>query len=551
MSDCSTGPQAGTATLDSTTTPTKTLTAKRSATLSLIALARATERFTLASDGTAIAVPLHGPQIVRRIGSKEYADELARRYASHHQEAASKPSLTDAIAVLQAEAMSAEREAVSLRIAHPEPDVVVVDLGDAAGTSVVIDEGGYHVTDDATALFERTALTGTLVVPDGIIDFDELGEIFNLDDANLHLLVGWLVASLLDVPCPILFLTGEQGTGKSTTARFCVRLLDPGPALTRPAPDDVKDWIFAASNSRVIAIDNLSNVTPKLSDALCQAVTGGAVVERKLYTDSELVIHEFKRSVIITSIDAGAIRGDLGERLLFVELNPISDDRRATEKSLVGRFEENAQAILGALYELTHRVIVASRDIDLKTLPRMADFAEVLAAVDQIMDWETLPLYLETIARVSEDVVRGDPLPAALMEFVRRCPDGRWEGCAAELFDAIESYRPLRAAWPKAANQLSNALKRLMPDLRKAGLEVEKKRTNKGGFISLQLVNSDAVTISDDRFTTPSVANRGVSGQEHDQSTFQPPHLLQESLQPPSPPSLSHIQATTPWIAAS
>ena len=43
---------------------------------------------------------------------------------------------------------------------------------------------------------------------------------------------------------------------------------------------------------------------------------------------------QFKRSIILTSIDAGALRGDLGERVLMVELERIESGHRMSERQL-------------------------------------------------------------------------------------------------------------------------------------------------------------------------------------------------------------------------
>ena len=55
-------------------------------------------------------------------------------------------------------------------------------------------------------------------------------------------------------------------------------------------------------------------------------MTGDGLVRRKLYTDSDLAVLAFKRCIVLTSIDHGALRGDLGDRLLLVDLERIAAD---------------------------------------------------------------------------------------------------------------------------------------------------------------------------------------------------------------------------------
>ncbi len=49
-----------------------------------------------------------------------------------------------------------------------------------------------------------------------------------LDDDASKLAIGWLVGCFMpEGPYPILVLSGEQGSGKTTLTRMCRRLVDP------------------------------------------------------------------------------------------------------------------------------------------------------------------------------------------------------------------------------------------------------------------------------------------------------------------------------------
>src|SRR5690606_17003056 len=86
-----------------------------------------------------------------------------------------------------------------------------------------------------------------------------------------------------------------------------------------------------------------------LADALCKAVTGDGIVDRALYTDYDVIVLEFRRVIALTTIDAGALRGDLAERMLTIELQRIPDRERREEVEL-----ERA-------YAAAHASILASR----------------------------------------------------------------------------------------------------------------------------------------------------------------------------------------------
>jgi ABC-type dipeptide/oligopeptide/nickel transport system ATPase component len=59
----------------------------------------------------------------------------------------------------------------------------------------------------------------------------ELKELLNIDEDGWILAVNWLLFSFYPkFPHPILVFCGEQGTGKSFTAKLLKSLIDPGKA---------------------------------------------------------------------------------------------------------------------------------------------------------------------------------------------------------------------------------------------------------------------------------------------------------------------------------
>ena len=69
-------------------------------------------------------------------------------------------------------------------------------------------------------------------------------------------------------PFPVLVLSGEQGSAKSTLARLVRLLVDPNTAALRAQPKDERDLVIAAKNSWVLAFDNLRYIPAALSDAI-------------------------------------------------------------------------------------------------------------------------------------------------------------------------------------------------------------------------------------------------------------------------------------------
>ncbi len=77
--------------------------------------------------------------------------------------------------------------------------------------------------------------------------------------------------------------------------RVLVALTDPAVVELRTLPKDERDLAIAASRWWVLAFDNLSYVSPQMSDAMCRLATGGGLGTRQLYTDDGEVLFDAKR----------------------------------------------------------------------------------------------------------------------------------------------------------------------------------------------------------------------------------------------------------------
>src|SRR5271166_2480207 len=109
--------------------------------------------------------------------------------------------------------------------------------------------------------------------------------------------------------------------------------------------------MIAANNGHLLAFDNVSGLSPWLSDALCRLASGGSVAVRQLYTDNEEVLFEAARPILLNGIEDVVSRPDLGDRAICLTLAPIGDTRRRPESELWRNFEIARPRILGVLLD--------------------------------------------------------------------------------------------------------------------------------------------------------------------------------------------------------
>jgi len=72
-------------------------------------------------------------------------------------------------------------------------------------------------------------------------------------------------------------------------------LVDPNVAAVRGPPREEGDLFIAGNNGHLLAFDNLSDLSPWTSDALCRLASGGSFAVRQLYTDNEEVLFQAAR----------------------------------------------------------------------------------------------------------------------------------------------------------------------------------------------------------------------------------------------------------------
>lgn len=459
-------------------------------------------RLGQSEQGEPFAVPRRGPCIALLFrggrGASSLGADLARAFFQQHGKAASATARTDALATLEGFALQEDPTPLALRVAHSEQGLVL-DLGGKDGRVVLVTPTGWRILPQSPSdvLFRRTRLTQPLPDPDPDGDVAELRRLLNVPDGDWPLLLGYLLAALFpDIPHAILLLTGPQGSAKSTAAKMVVSVVDPSGAPTRKSPKDEEHWVTAAAASWVVALDNVSNMQGWLADSLCRAVTGEGDVRRALYTDSDVHVTAFRRAVILTAIDLGKLRGDLADRLLPVELEWIGTESRRREKVVLAAFVERWPRILGGLLNLAVRVLAALPTVDLGRLPRMADFAYVLAAMDAVLGTDSLAAYEHSREDLSQTVVEGDLVAAAVRDFAfayYREHGQQWEGQAGVLRQLLAERNPTlglpMSRFPQTANRLSGRIKEVEPALRSVGVTVRRKRIKGAKVIVLAVTD--------------------------------------------------------------
>jgi hypothetical protein len=405
------------------------------------------------SDRCRKIVPIH---------SRPFRQWLGLEMEKESGERPPQAELRSAIDRLEVYALDAPVADVHLRVSLAGGRLYI-DLADNCGRVIEVGPDGWQVIDNAPLHFIRTASMRPLPVPEKGGSVEDLRPLINVgDDGDFVLIVAFLLDALRnDGAHPVLVINGGEGTAKSTLVEILRELIDPSRAPFNGLPQSQRQ-LLQAGDGYLRAFDNVSSISPKVSDALCRMSTGGSA-----------------HPVIINGTDDFAVRPDLADRGLFVNPAPVSDRRRRSKQEIWTTFEAVRSRILGALLDAVAYGLRALPTTRLDALPRMADFALWISACEPALwpEGTFMTAYLDNRADAAEKLIETDVVATAVRVFMAN--RASWSGTATEL-DAIlrATTNNIEGAkgWPAAPRILAARLNGLASSLGKTGITVTFKR---------------------------------------------------------------------------
>jgi hypothetical protein len=197
-----------------------------------------------------------------------------------------------------------------------------------------------------------------------------------------------------------------------------------------------------------------------------------------LYSDDDEVLFRASRPIILNGIETVATRGDLADRAIVFVLPPIPDQERRTERALWGAVDTVAPGVLGAVLDVLAKGLRALPDTTLAHAPRMADFAQWIAACAPAVGWQAdrmLAAYAANRAGATAVVLESSAVAEAVLSLMADVRS--FVGTGGALLEKLTMHVPEtvtrdRMRWPGSARKLASELRRLAPALRAVGVNV-------------------------------------------------------------------------------
>jgi hypothetical protein len=449
----------------------------------LVALAEAAELFQTPDEEAYADIEVNGHRETWAVISHGFRRLLKRRFHEETGGAPSSESMAAAIGVIEAKALhDAQVRAVHVRVGELDGKIYL-DLCDKRWRAIEVDKtGGWRIVDRPAIRFCRTSDMRALPEPVKGGSIKALRPLLNIrDDADGNndfvLAVAFLLACLRGRgPYPIMVVTGEQGTAKSTRSGMLRSVVDPSKPRLRALPRDERDLVIAARRRLVLAFDNVSGLKWWLSDACCRIASGAGFGTRQLYTDADEIVFEGARPQIFNGIEDIVDRPDFAERSIFSVCEVIAGKDRLEEEEIWAAFDEAHPSVLGALLDAVVMGLQRFPDTRPPQLPRMADFAHWAIACETAL-WDEgafITAYNANILSAVESVLEASPVAGAVRAFMANRT--QWQGTSTALLVLLTTAADKRVSesehWPDNGRALSGRLRRAASFLRQTGIHI-------------------------------------------------------------------------------
>jgi hypothetical protein len=443
----------------------------------------------------ALIVPKEGRRELLALESDKFRRFLAKLYYDDHRGIAKAEHINNAIQIIQANIeYDGQTIPLSLRVAW-RGEAICYDLTDEKWGYVKITKDGWQIEDDDTSVLFVRHNQVAQVLPDTNYEpdiFDKFIGLTNVKDDKDKLLLKVYIISLFvpDIAHAMLIVHGEQGAAKSLQ-RLIKQLVDPSRPVLLTIHASRDEFVQQLSHNYVAYYDNVKVVPQWLPDEACKAVTGIGQTKRKLYTNDEDIVYEYKRCLGFSGINICLTEPDPLDRSILIELARIPRDKRRLESEILAEFEQIKPKVLGYILDVLVKALQIRSNLQLKDLPRMADFALWGEAISRAIGNEPLVFlnaYYDNIGRQNIEAIESHTLAHTIAKYFEeqesdeskgKVQISTLKGSPMEILEVLEVFAQKHKIntdnkqWPKSPSALSRRLNQIRSNLLEGlGIEV-------------------------------------------------------------------------------
>lgn len=357
---------------------------------------------------------------------------------------------------------------------------------------------GYEVVSNDFPLFRWTSTMEDQVEPiknDGFKYIMEMLSFFNIEKEQRLLFLVYVVSLFIpNIPKPILILQAEKGAGKTTATKLLKSLIDPSKIEATYFPRNEEALSQLLDHSALINFDNLNRLQDWQSDALCRAYSGETYTKRSLFTDDEDFIFKYKRAIILNGINCPAIREDLLDRSIIINLKRIETYK---EESLIYKeWNEKKPYILDNIFKLISLSLQIYYNTHLDNLGRTADWCKwgyciAKALGNEINKPNLCEIFINDWKKnennQNKEAIENNIVAQCIIKLMNN--KNSWQGTASELYkDLLFISEDFGSnGFPKNSSWLTREINKLISVLKSQGINIiTGKSINKGSLTIIE-----------------------------------------------------------------
>lgn len=417
------------------------------------------------------------------ITSRAFKNFITRKIYENSKEAPSQNLITTLQNIFSAKAMfEGKKHDMYLRTAFKD-GIIYVDIGDEEWNILKVTKEKIEIIQEQEIKFKRFRHMHQLNF-DLNADIKDIELIFNhipiTEESDKILFKAYLPILFIEgIPTAIANVYGPQGSGKSICQKFTRSLVNPSSLKILSLAKNLTELVQQVSHHYLPFYDNVTNISKDFSDFFCRVVTGEGFSKRELFTDDEDIIYNFKRKLAFNGINLPGEEPDFLDRCFTIHLARINKKDRKTEEKLWNDFNKDQPKITGALLKCVQLTLSKINEIELTTLPRMADYAKWGEAVSQVLGEDAgkfLHYYFLKIEGLNKEALEANPVGFCLIELMHK--NNYFEGPASELLESLEPVAEQMKLvnsklWPKGPQILTRRLNEIASNLEDEGIKIE------------------------------------------------------------------------------
>lgn len=364
-----------------------------------------------------------------------------------------------------------------------DSSVLRIDMGDKKYHYIEITSEDWCVKSDGDKYFSRNNRQAELPLPQKGGDIELLFQYCRVPEDMQNVFIAYVVSCFIDIIHPCLVIQGVAGSSKSTLSKFLKMIIDPcvnnAPCIFPKSETELKD-IY--NSNYFVAYDNLQRLNYKQSDYLCSIVTGSQVLRRKLYTDSETCQYDLRQPIVLNGISGIISKEDMLDRSIIMELPPISQMERKSERKLMEDFQNDLPSILGGIMDVLSLVLATYEADSVDCPPQLIDFYEygyyICEAVEVGRGEMFCQEYWNAIELQRNEYKENDNLIPIIDKFLDYS-ENEWLGTMGELCEELQDFetewkdKGVRSVIPPTPNRLSREINAIRHSLESVGISVE------------------------------------------------------------------------------